>query len=807
MRVENISRTGVFVCRCGGNIGDVVDVEALCEDVKNWEGVAVVRYNDYLCSKPGQDMIINQIKRRELNKVIIASCTPRMHLATFQDMLKRAGLNPYSLEFVNIREHCSWVHGPHKSEEATDKALSLTRGGYERIFKIELLEQIKEKSSRDVLVIGGGIAGIAASLELENIGHKVYLLDRYPSIGGHMAKLTKVFPTIDCAQCILTPRMAEVERRKNLSLLTYAEVKDVEGRPGNYKVTVFMKPRGVEIEKCMGCGVCAKVCPVKCADEFNEYRSQRKAAYLPFPQAVPYAYVIDFDHCTECGKCAEVCPSKAINLEDSGRTLELEVGSIIMATGYEQFNAEEIENYGYGVYPDVITMMELERLTSLFGPTGGNMKRFSDGKSVSRLAIVLCAGSRDTNRYTPYCSRICCMYSLKQAVLLKELLNIDVHIFYTDIRATGRGYEELYWRAQKAGVVFIRGKVAEVWANRKGNKLVVRAEDTLTGDLLEEEFDMVSLAVSMVPPSGLNELAQLMSLPLGEDGFVQEKHPKLDPVDTLSTGIFACGCALGPKDVRDTVSDALASASKVASFLNKEYVVTNPEKAFVNPDLCDGCHICLEICPSNAITLTVGKASISPFLCIGCGACIPECPGEAINLKNATKEQIISTLKGILHGKKPGEVLLIAFTEKTIAYTGLDLLGIDRAAYPANIRIIAVPSTAILGPKDLLYAFALGADGIILLEGLHDMDERYMKKRIEKFEASLEEMEIESERLWYSLVELPAYRKIAAIFTEHTDLIQEFGPLPDDIRIKIRQKLELEYPYVPIVSIHSKSGL
>ena len=362
------------------NIGDVVDIESVRDSVKEWDNVVVARQDNYLCSKPAQDTILSDIERHGLNRVIVASCTPRMHLPTFQDVLKRAGLNPYLLEFVNIREQCSWVHGPHASEEATRKAESLVRGGYERSLELEPLEEISEEASREVLVVGGGIAGITASLELEEQGFKVHLVERLPSIGGQMAKLTKVFPTLDCAQCILTPRIAEVGRRSGIDLLAYSEVKSVEGRPGNYTVEVFRKPRGVDEEECRGCGVCARVCPVSVSDDFNEGRSQRTAAYLPFPQAVPYSYVIDFDNCVRCGQCADACPSKSIDLEDEGETLTLNVGSIILATGYEQFQAEEIKEYGYGVYPDVINMMELERLTSLFGPTKGRVVRFSDGE-------------------------------------------------------------------------------------------------------------------------------------------------------------------------------------------------------------------------------------------------------------------------------------------------------------------------------------------------------------------------------------------------------------------------------------------
>jgi heterodisulfide reductase subunit A len=780
-------RIGIFVCECGGNIGDVVDVKSVVDTVKNWPDVAVAKYHKYLCSKPAQELILDSVKKENLDRVVVASCTPRMHLATFQAVLERAGLNPFMLEFVNIREQDSWVHGPHSSADATRKAVSLIRGGYERSRELEPLQTISEKGSREILIVGGGIAGITAALELGYLGYKVHLVERKPSIGGNMAKLTKVFPTLDCAQCILTPRMAEVGRNPNVALYTYSEVKEVSGRPGNYDVKVFMKPRGVDVQKCRSCGVCAKVCPVSCPDEFNEGLSQRKAAYIEFPQAVPSAYEIDFKTCTKCGKCEQLCPAKAISLADQGCTVDLHVGGIIMATGYQLYDAKKLETYGYGNYKDVITMMDLERLVSATGPTGGYVKR-ADGSDVKKIAIVLCAGSRDKN-HIPYCSRICCMYALKQAFVLKKMLGIDVTIYYTDIRATGKGYEDLYWRDEEAGINFIRGKVAEVYKDNNTGKLVAVAEDTMTGETTEDQFDTIALATPMVPPEGLKELAEKMKVSIGEDGFITEKHPKLDPVDSLVTGIFACGCALSPKDVRDTVSDGLGASAKAALFLKSDYVTTSPEKAYVIADVCNGCGACVPICPVNAISMQNGKAKVDAFQCTGCGACIPVCPQEAIDFRNTTTKQIIASLRGVLEEKQPGEVRVVALVDKNVGYTGMDFLGLDRTNYPENVRIVPVPTTAILGLKHVLYAFAYGADGVLVIEGTQEIDERFTKKRTIDISRELAKYGVESMRVRYSYVPLPVYKKAAELFSMFTERIKKFGPLAEEKRKAIRDKL------------------
>jgi len=786
------SRVGVFVCECGGNISNGVDVEAVCKAAQGWKGVVVARNYSYMCSKPGLDMIQSMVKRHNLNRIVIAACTPRMHQVTFARAMKTLGLNPFLLEVVNLREQCSWSHSGEK-EAATKKAVSLVRGGVERARSLEPLEASWLDVEQRFLVVGGGIAGITAALELANQGYPVYLVERDPSIGGHMAQFGKVFPTMDCAQCILTPRMVEVGRNPNIKLMTSTELVSVTGGPGKYHVKLFIKPRGVDPEKCTACGVCSKLCEVEVPNEFNMGLDKRKASYLMFPQSVPLVYTIDFNSCTKCGRCAEVCPRKAIDLEDKGKFVEVDVGAIVVATGYELIDLRKFEEYGYGVHKNVITALHLERLLSPFGPTGGYLRRPNDGGDVKKLAYVLCAGSRDLNRGIPYCSRVCCMYSIKQAqVIIDAFLDAQVTLFYIDIRSFGRGFEEFYKSAQEKGVKFVRGRVSEISESGEGC-LLVRAEDTLLGVPVEDEFDLVVLCPALVPSPGTAELAEKLSISLGEDGFLMEKHPKLDPVNSLREAVFVGGCVLGPKDIRDSVSEALGAAAKGSTFVKAGKIELSAEKASVEKETCNGCGNCVNICPFGAITLADGKAVVDRLRCLGCGGCVPECKVSALVLHNSTDRQLFGLMRGILV-EKADRPIILAFLDYDIAYNAADLIGLARIKYPANVLIVRVPTTARLGKKHILYAFAMGADGVFLGDahkgaGPLSGASKITEKRLSEISEALDEGGIDSLRLWFSAVYIPDFRKLANTFSNFVSTIAEMGPIDEGARKKILEEI------------------
>jgi heterodisulfide reductase subunit A len=581
-----------------------------------------------------------------------------LHEKTFRQATAQAGLNPYYFQMVNIREHDSWVHTD--KEAATEKAEDLVRAAVRRVKLHEPLERKRVPVKADVLVVGGGIAGIHAALTLADSGKHVYLVEREPTIGGHMAKFDKTFPTLDCAACILTPKMTAVKAHPNITLWTLSSVTRVDGYVGNFTVTVTRKPRYVLEDLCLGCMECIEACVYKQAktpDEFNLGLSKRKPIYIPFPQAVPQVVVIDPETCIEfksgrCKKtCVEVCGDrKSIDFQQQERTETIEVGTIILATGFKVFDAARIPYYGYGTYPAVYTALEVERLTNAAGPTSGEIV-LRDGRKPKAIGIIHCVGSRD-DRTNRYCSRVCCMYSLKLAHLIKEKTEAEVYNFYIDIRAPGKAFEEFYNRVAEEGTLFVRGKVADIYPDPDGSgRLILRAEDTLLSMVRKVPVDMVVLSVGLEAHADAQEVRRLFNITCANDGWFLERHPKLAPVNTFTEGIFLAGCCQGPKDIPDTVAQAGAAAAEALALIDKGYVEMEPNTAYIVEEDCSGCKTCITLCPYNAISFLAEKkkAEIAEVLCKGCGTCVAACPSGSIKQHLFEDAEVFEEITGVLN--------------------------------------------------------------------------------------------------------------------------------------------------------------
>jgi heterodisulfide reductase subunit A len=653
-------KIGVYVCHCGTNIAGVVNVA----EVSQWagekladNGVVVARDYKFMCSSLGQELIQKDIKEMGLTRVVVAACSPHLHERTFRNACKGADLNPYLCELVSIREQDSWVHTDKVA--ATEKAKAIISGGVMRVAHHEALEPLRVPIHPDTLVVGGGIAGIQAALEIADAGYRVYLVEREPSIGGHMAQFDKTFPTLDCSACILTPKMVDAGNHPNITLLTWSEVTKVDGYVGNFAVTIKKKARYIKEELCTGCGVCQEKCPKKVVDEvFEAGLGNRKVVYTPFPQAVPNYPVIDAPNCTyflkgTCKACEKFCPTGAIDFTQKDQDITVQVGNIILATGWDLFDVRRIPQYGYGRLANVFTNLEFERLSNAAGPTGGNIV-LRDGKTVPKaVGIVHCVGSRDQN-YNPYCSAICCMQSLKFAHIMHERTGAEVYNFYIDIRTPSKGYEEFYQRLLEEGTHFVRGKVAEVTniarVPEEEGKLIIQVEDTLIGKQRRIPVDMVILSAGLQARRDAKEVGKLFGISCSADAWYIERHPKMDPVATMTEGVYIAGCAQGPKDIPASVVQGAAAAARVLGKIQQKEISLEPVRATINSDQCSGCRICNNMCPFNAILFHEDTmvSEVNPALCQGCGTCVAGCPAGAISGTGFSNEQILSQIEGLL---------------------------------------------------------------------------------------------------------------------------------------------------------------
>jgi heterodisulfide reductase subunit A len=626
-------KVGVYVCHCGINIGGVVDVPKLVEYAKTLPNVAIGREYKFMCSDIGQNLIKEDIDSGEINRVVVAACSPRMHEPTFRRVCHDSGLNQFLFEQANIREHCTWVN-MRDVPGATKIAKDHIRMAVAKASRLQPLEVTKVKVEPSCLIIGAGIAGINAAIDIGNSGYKVYLVEKTPTVGGHMAQLDKTFPTMDCSACITTPKMSEVARTPNVELLTYSEVESIDGYVGNFQVKIRKKPHYIDQEVCTGCGACAEACPIEVGNEFDLGMKTRKAAYLSFPQAVPGEYTIDMDHCIKCGECIKVCQPDAIRFDDKSEIIEVKVGTIILATGWDPYDPTRLKQYGFGRYENVITGLQMERLLSSYGPTEGKIKRPSDHKEPETVVFLQCVGSRDfSGKGNPYCSRVCCMYAIKQARQYKEKHpEANIYIFYMDIRAFGKGYEEFYETAGKEyGIKFIRGRISEVYED-EDQKLVIRSEDTLLQRLVEIKTDMLVLSIGLEPRCDADEIAKIANVQRTADGFLMEAHPKLRPVDTLTDGVFVAGTVQGPKDIPDSVAQAKGAASSATTLMAQGEVEIEPFYSKILNYKCAGCKSCIGLCAFNAISFNEFEkvAEINEILCKGCGTCASACPSQAI---------------------------------------------------------------------------------------------------------------------------------------------------------------------------------
>ena len=659
-----MQRIGVFVCWCGSNIAATVDVERVVAEAKVQPNVVFAQDYQYMCSEAGQGIIRNAIAEHKLTGIVVCSCSPRMHENTFRKAAERAGLNPYMVEIANIREHCSWIH--KDKEEGTEKACVLMRAAVAKVLLNAPLKAGESKVTKRALVIGGGIAGIQTALDIADAGFEVDIVEKRATIGGRMAQLDKTFPTLDCSACILTPKMVEAAANEKVKLYTYSEVESVGGFVGNFHVKIRKKARFVKEDICTGCGACMAKCPSKKGlNEFNMNLNNRPAIYIPFAQAIPNVAVIDPEQCIKlktgkCGLCEKVCTAGAIDYTQKDEIIEEEYGAIVMATGFQPIDASKFDEYSYSTCPDVVTSLELERLMNAAGPTGGVLLKPSDKTHPKSITFIQCVGSRDVSgRGKCYCSKICCMYTAKHAMLIRDKYpDVEVHVFYIDVRTPGKNFDEFYRRAvEQYDVDYIKGQVGKVY--EEDGHLVVQGVDLIANEQIILNTDMVVLATAIEPDPTARKVASMLTASIDTNDFITEAHPKLRPVESPTAGIFLSGVCQGPKDIPETVSQAGAAAAKVIGLLAKDKLLTNPCVSHSNELLCNGCSCCEKVCPYGAIGYedklindhgvreTRRVCVVNEALCQGCGACTVVCPSGAMDLKGFSNKQIMAEVDAI----------------------------------------------------------------------------------------------------------------------------------------------------------------
>ncbi len=729
-------KVGVYLSDCGGQLSKILDFEAITEYVKGVPGVALVARSAEFWRGNGLKAISEAAGNKKINRVVVADNLPKLAEVNIVQAVEEAGLNPYLVEFMDLKDHCAWPHREAPTE-ATAKAKAMLLAGIERAKLLEPIEKLTFPALKSVLVIGGGIAGMQAAVDLADLGFKVHLIEKTPFLGGLAARAGRFFPTDDCAICIQSPStdlktITHTSRKcvyrsgfaaiPNLQILSNSSVVGVEGVPGQYKVTVQKEPRYVDEQKCVACDLCTSVCPVNVPDDYNAKLKTRKAIYMNVPNIHPPIYAIDGEACKfhECAKCVEVCPVDAIELDQKTEQLTLDVGSIVVATGFQEYDASIIKEYHYDDFPDVITNLELARMIDAFGPTAGALIRPSDKQPAKKVVIIHCVGSRD-RRWKPYCSGICCMISLKHAMLIKSAHpDTEVTMCYIDIRTTGREHEYYYERAREMGIKFVKGRPTEITQDPETNTLIVDVEDALMKQFLDLEADLVVLAPAMVPAEGTRDLAEILGLELEEDGFFKEYNAKLRPTETKLRGIFLCGGATFPKDAPTASLHAHSAAMKAAKFLISGKIVKDQKTAVVNEDYCGDCEFCPVTCPYGAITLEHKDedhvvAQVSDLLCEGCGICVGTCPVDAIELRHLRPSLLEAQMKALMSINGTSKPLVLAICCSECGHTAVDSSGMAKLQYPANVRVMKVPCTGFLQVNHFLKAFKAGAQAVMVV--------------------------------------------------------------------------------------------